>query len=305
MAKVEWASLATMAVEAQVRSLLTGLRDAIVAVGWAQTADTGQLDPTTATVPASGADAGYWVFRLNDGIGSGLYLRLDPGRMGSGGMMRLGVTLGTGSDGAGEITGVILPRLDLNAASTASTTTAVSSFASSDGHSLAIMHAPENPNCRIQIIIERSRDSSGAATADAIAIALSSFGTSGVRVVPFSDPTRLSLGSHLPVALPDTIGGISAWGPTTSLSPDGEVAPTFPVPWVAAGCPPWISGACAVVAPGDAAVTSLIQVSPHGSPRTFRAFPVAGGNRLVRSNSNAAVTSSSTSTCDAAIYWED
>lgn len=93
----------------------TELFNQLVAVNssiFAQTADTGQLaTPVVAARPAINTAAGYWIFKLNDSVSSTpLYFKFEPG---SGGVVttpQFWLTVGTGTNGAGTLTGVVNAR---------------------------------------------------------------------------------------------------------------------------------------------------------------------------------------------------
>lgn len=90
---------------------LKNFSDALTALGIPKTADTGQVDWTTVTVPASGTYTPYEIRRLNDSYQSGdpLFMKIQYGRltMNSNSTPVIQISLGTGSDGSGGLTGVI------------------------------------------------------------------------------------------------------------------------------------------------------------------------------------------------------
>ena len=81
--------------------------DGMIAGGWVQTADTGQINFATVTRPTIANNArGYVILRMDDALQATVpvYLRLDFGSGGAANNMGLWVTLGAASDGAGAIT---------------------------------------------------------------------------------------------------------------------------------------------------------------------------------------------------------
>lgn len=70
--------------------------------GMVQTADTGQIDWVTVTRPGTSSVGGYTVWRFAD---SSLYLKLEYGTGTSTDIPQMWVTVGTGSNGSGTITG--------------------------------------------------------------------------------------------------------------------------------------------------------------------------------------------------------
>lgn len=81
--------------------------------GIIQTDDTGQIDWTTAAFPgANNTAAGYTIHRFNDVLQANtpIYFKIEYGRGGSANTPAMWVTVGSGTDGAGTITGPIFAR---------------------------------------------------------------------------------------------------------------------------------------------------------------------------------------------------
>lgn len=71
--------------------------------GWPLTADTGMIDPTTVAKPAANADAGYRIYKTNDGLTT-YNLKIIYG-LDASGDLRLKFSMGTGTNGTGTLTG--------------------------------------------------------------------------------------------------------------------------------------------------------------------------------------------------------
>ncbi len=83
----------------------------IVASGLVQTADTGQLAaPVVAARPSTNTSAGFWIFRFNDAMQSTapIFLRVEVGTGSGATNPRINITVGTGTNGAGTVTGTAL-----------------------------------------------------------------------------------------------------------------------------------------------------------------------------------------------------
>jgi hypothetical protein len=97
---------------AELRVVGTEMNGWLTTVGLVQTADTGQTNWTTVTLPAVNVLVGYEVWRFAD---SSIYFKLEwyngniIGRHPS-----FWLTVGTGSDGAGTITGTLYPRTNIS-----------------------------------------------------------------------------------------------------------------------------------------------------------------------------------------------
>lgn len=85
--------------------------------GLVKTGDTGQVDWTSVLTvrPGTSADGGYEIYYLNDSLHSTspIYIRFDFGTSTSTTRPRLRWTIGSGSDGAGVITGTALSAVEI------------------------------------------------------------------------------------------------------------------------------------------------------------------------------------------------
>lgn len=134
MSKVIFNTAMSNADDAGFRAWATELYNAIISCGLVQTADTGQLaTPVVASRPVNGQVAGYWIFRFNDALQgtAPIFLKISPGRGSNGNATRLLVQIGTGSDGAGNLTGAII-TFDAFNTSTSSASGAMPSYFNHD-----------------------------------------------------------------------------------------------------------------------------------------------------------------------------
>ncbi len=88
---------------ANFQSWTSVIYDAFIALGWIQTADTGQAAYPIAAVPSN--TYVYWIFRTNGPLHATLPIYIKVGLGYSSTSPRIQVTIGTGSDGTGTITG--------------------------------------------------------------------------------------------------------------------------------------------------------------------------------------------------------
>ena len=84
----------------------------LLAAGWVNTADTGQVDLTTMLKPAAITAAGYKIYYLNDSLHASApcYLKWEPGSGGTSTAPQFHCTLGVATNGAGTLTGVFSAR---------------------------------------------------------------------------------------------------------------------------------------------------------------------------------------------------
>lgn len=167
------------------------LYDKLIACGLVQTSDTGQLaTPVVASMPADFTTAGYWIFRFNDSLqGSApIFIRVEPGTyFGTPNFYpRLRMRFGTGTDGAGTLTGLFSAASGDNAmihtVGPATSDTAWESFACHTEGFFGIAFKQGNGGGNGLFLVARSVDGSGTPTA-AGAIACWGQGNPSLRVV--------------------------------------------------------------------------------------------------------------------------
>lgn len=101
--------------DAEFRLWGSQIRDQLLAAGLTKTADTGQIDWTTATRPAVNVSAGYEIWRFNDALHATapIFFKIEYGTSSAGATVpHLWLTVGSGSNGAGTITGITMSRRD-------------------------------------------------------------------------------------------------------------------------------------------------------------------------------------------------
>lgn len=100
--------------DAEFRTWGKAVSDALQAFsstpGLVKTADTGQINWATVTRPTTSTDGGYEIYYLNDSIHgtSPIYLRVGYGTGAGSSQPRIQLTVGTGTNGAGTLTGTCL-----------------------------------------------------------------------------------------------------------------------------------------------------------------------------------------------------
>lgn len=212
-------------------------------IGLVQTADTGQINWTTVTRPAANTEAGYEMWRFNDtqqGT-SPVFLRFGYGTNANAAGPRIQLTVGTGSNGSGTITGTAPFTINnISASSTTETgdTLRNSYFCLVDG--AFVWQWKNASSTRSFGMVGRTVDSSGVADADGLMIILggSNIFTSACMNFVGTDTIttkRTSVAAAQPCHWPQT--------PAASLvGSDQQVAcvygtfPRFrPIPWFV-GC---------------------------------------------------------------------
>lgn len=257
-----------------IRGWATALSSALAAVGLVRTSDTGQADTTTIVSPATGTSAGYEIWKLSDAPQSTAPIYLKVGYGAVSGSPRLEITVGTGTDGAGNLTGVLYGPV-VSGSSGGQASRASASYVSSDGSSLAILLWPGDLGYTFKLgfFLERSRDSSGVPTAEGLAVGYS-FSSSGftLRVLSYSTPAAYSeWQAGLPVKPPYFVGGNVTLSVSSSAAPNPTEAPAIPVAVYGSGVRPWVLQTVIMVLPGDSGAGSLPVATINGSVHQYRA----------------------------------
>ena len=102
--------------DATFRVWTKSIFDTIIAGGWVQTADAGQMSFTTVAVPTViNTSAGYVIFAMNDALQATApcYLKMEFGQGTSLGYLNVWLTMGTATSGTGGIIGNTTSRFSL------------------------------------------------------------------------------------------------------------------------------------------------------------------------------------------------
>lgn len=145
--------------EMQARFLLAGLLP---------TVDTGQINWITVTRPGTTTNAGYEIYIFNDSLQATapIYMRVDYGTGGNASSPRMQFTVGTGSNGAGTLTGTALTiARSFNGSTAQNTDTARNSYACHTEGFFGLSWKQASTQTEGFFFVERTRDSNGAATA--------------------------------------------------------------------------------------------------------------------------------------------
>ena len=157
--------------------------------GLTQTADTGQINTSTVTRAAINTAAGYVILRFNDTLQSTspIFLKLEFGSGSATTTPQMWLTVATGSNGSGTLTGTSTTRCAVvnGQPATSSVTSYTSRFCYNSTYGVAWMAWKQNMNTTASttgfaggFFISRSNDATGAATStDCMVITNSSTAT--------------------------------------------------------------------------------------------------------------------------------
>jgi hypothetical protein len=264
--------------QAPWNNLWKALSQAFAAVGMTQTADTGQVDwNVLQTVPAANTWATpgiYEMWRFASGTlqtEMPIFIRVQYG-VTSGPAIR--ISIGTGTDGAGNLTGNISSVFTMGTATPTTTTSQCWVSAAANRLQFALWTNHPTANNGIAFSVSRSVTSAGVYNSDGVTIL--GFGN-GVKFQQWLP--KITGGSRFPFA--GTTVFISGNPPTGTgnAGVDFGVYPIYPF----RGSLDYFDGAAMVVAPTDISLGSVFSVSIYGVTQNYL---VAGNAASGHPNSN-------------------
>lgn len=272
---------------AWVSAMLQGWADA----GWVRASDTGQIDTATVITPAATIAAGFAMFRFSDTLQATapVFFKVEFGAAPGTQQPGMWLTVGKSTNGAGTVTGILLPRSVLGAQGSNQFTpngSFPSLAASGPGYvgflpSVGDPAGANNGAAKSQsFIIERSRLADGTPSASGIMVAYDGYAGGrrmndaekrpAVRAINYVDASYIE--GVPPVSIPYSING-TVLAPGTSMAA-GSIGPVFPWVLIAPGLAPWQSCVMVCIPSGDyppgVFVTTLC-----GNRASFRAVPAS------------------------------
>jgi hypothetical protein len=160
--------LLAQSTDAAFRAWGKAMSDAFTAVGIPKTSDTGQVDWATVTHPTVANTAmGYEIRQFNDTLQAThpVLIKIEWGSAGGATSPAIWITFGTASDGAGNLTGLVMARKQLTMAG--ANTTNSTMYVCGDANRLLVMvniDVGVAANMNFGFGIERTHDSAGADT---------------------------------------------------------------------------------------------------------------------------------------------
>ncbi len=155
--------------DALFRLWINEIHNSLIAFGWVQTSDTGQINFSTVTRPAAiNTYQGYAVYRMADSLQAtcAVFMRLDFGTQASTDLPAVKIKVGIGStDGAGTLTGNLSTQQVMNNSTSGANTTAFNCRCSGSTSSFRMHMWSSSVNAiGWTLVVERDRDSTGAET---------------------------------------------------------------------------------------------------------------------------------------------
>ena len=183
-----------------------GIHAQLANCGLVNTSDTGQINNATVSAPsAASTSQGYEIWRFNDTLQSTtpVYLKLEYGSGAASTTPSLWLTTGTGTNGAGTLTGAVMTRRQIPVATGSSSGVTLTSYCSGDGSRIALCtnYNPSAVGSAMLMIVDRSRDGANNTTSDAICQ------FTGAASSPFQS-IQLIYGSNVSSAISGNIFGL-------------------------------------------------------------------------------------------------
>jgi hypothetical protein len=157
--------------DANFRAWGSAVSAKLASMGLVQTGDTGQINWTTVTAAvAINTSQGYEIWRLADAQQASfpVYFKLEYGSGSAVNNPSFWLTIGSGSSGAGAITGVTTTRVQMQFTATA---TAVTAYWSGDTHRCVFCIKGAGTTTTFLFSLERTLDTSGNITGEGLLLA--------------------------------------------------------------------------------------------------------------------------------------
>ena len=163
---------------------------------WVQTSDTGQINTSTVTKPgAANTSAGYAIFRMADSLQATapVYCKIEFGTGNTATALSIWITVGTGTNGAGTLTGQVGTRFQAGANGTSASN--LRQVICGDTNRILMMWQTNSATTlTFGFSIERTHDGTGADTATGIMVAISTLGSN------FSSAAGASKWQYIPAS---------------------------------------------------------------------------------------------------------
>jgi len=147
--------------DALFRAWGAAIKAAITAAGWVQTADTGQVNWSTVSAPsATNTAQGYEIYQSDDEL-TDWYLKIEYGSGSNASYPSIWITVGTGSNGGGTLTGQVSTRFQISTATHNASTLYSCAFAGGNNWLAISLWYDSAANQTLTFLIERLRDAAG------------------------------------------------------------------------------------------------------------------------------------------------
>jgi hypothetical protein len=254
--------------DATFRTACQDIHNALAAVGLVQTADTGQIDLATVVKPGTiNTSAGYEIWRFNDALQATapVFIKIEYGTNGANAnTFGIWMTVGSSTDGAGNLGAQKSSRIQLGTATTSSATPYLCWVSGDTSRLTLMMYAGGTTGQAYFATVERTQNVSGGNTNEGIVFVYATRNAaSGNQVVQFSGPLSIAASS---------IQTVMPAGPSWALGANVYTGPVLPLGF---GVHPPAQGVLTYFN-GDISQGVPQSISHYGTYRTF--YPVGSAN---------------------------
>ncbi len=200
--------------DATFRTWGLGLQAQLTAMGLVNTADTGQINWTTVTRPAINTSGGYEIWRFADALQATVpvYIRIEYRIGGVADRPGLNITVGSGTNGAGTITGQVGASTTIVPGSSKTIGITLPSYCSGSTSRLSLVTHLDvsSGSFALSVLVERPKDAAGANTANGVMVLLhanSSF-TSQLVTASGTVPSAGGTAPFATIASAQTLAGL-------------------------------------------------------------------------------------------------
>jgi hypothetical protein len=213
--------LAYLSGDADFRAWGSGLSAQLAAVGLVKTADTGQIDWTTAVRPAASGYSGYEIWRFNDTLQATkpVYIKIEYGGSSTVDRPSFRATIGTGTNGAGILTGQLGVVRSFSPSGSKTAGATLASYCSGSSNRLNLVTNLDNGSASyaMTFLVERTKTADGSVTGDGIvSLGIVASSSATFQVIPFSGTIPASASLNMALGFD---GMVSSAGVQIALNP--------------------------------------------------------------------------------------
>lgn len=283
-------------VAANIRAWAQFIEDTLVATGgWVVTADTGQTLPSALAATTAGIQKrGYRIYRMSDALQatSPVFMRIDYGSGIVSASPGFWVTIGTGSDGAGNITGTLLPigsnpMVGGSAGSISATNNCYGSAA--PGRACVGMFIQNSVMGYFMVFsIERSKDATGADTGAGLLLTYGGATNDGVSLASVARSRYIIMAGGTQPGLENGLSYVASnQNPTQSFAP-GDIGVGVVFHFKGLAQQPGLN--MLITNSNDVSAEGTIGLNLYGQQRTYIQLNMLPAYRLIAATSSSGIT---------------
>lgn len=236
MSLYTWSVASDVGTAAYLNAMFSALMTNLGNGGWAQTLDSGQINLTTNALYPSSANQsiGYQIWQMQDGLQTTypIFIKFEFGSAASASIPAFWLTIGTSSDGAGNITGILFARTQYSFAGASAT--AYAGFISCASNRFLFFYASSVAGAgeSYMMSLERTHSPTGSDTGDGLLLLyhVGNFtkGSQYISRAGFNPVAMAQWDAVLPPSGNGVVGSVVNVFPVRCWNP-GETAPSLQI----------------------------------------------------------------------------